>query len=158
MDGLDSSHHIFRHVGGSRIHDDFIDSAAFRRKNLPDGTLEPGLSVNWTEYFQKPTPQEAVPPLCEVLRSKGRTLGPTSRFALLNVGQAKKAASKYANVSIVRKKEQNDPSHAEIRDYDEAFNEFVAEELQKIILATIRQHPKPDQNAIIAFAIGVASG
>jgi hypothetical protein len=142
MNELASSHHIFRHVGGSRIHDDFIDSAAFRRKILPDGKLELGLSVNWAEYFQKPTPQEAVPPLCEVLRDKGRTLGPTSRFALLNVRQAKKAASKYANVSIVRKKEQNDPSHAEIGDYDEALNEFVAEELQKIILATYPTTPK----------------
>ena len=142
MDELDSSHHIFRHVGGSAIHDDFIDSSAFRRRKLPDGKLEPGLSVNWAEYFQKSTPQEAVQPLCEVLRNKDRTLGPTSRFALLNVGQAKKAASKYANVSIVRKEEENDPSHAEIRDYDEALNEFVAEELQKMILATYPPTPK----------------
>jgi hypothetical protein len=55
MTELDSANHIFRHVGGGSIHDDFIEPAAFRRKKLKDGTLEKALSVNWLEYFQGDT-------------------------------------------------------------------------------------------------------
>lgn len=135
MTELDSANHIFRHVGGGSIHDDFIEPAVFRRKKLKDGTLEKGLSVNWLEYFQKATPEEAIAPLCEILRKKGRTIGTTSKFALLNVGAAKEAAAKYTSVSIVLDKQPDDPSHASVQDYDEALNEQVAEELQKVIIA-----------------------
>ena len=90
MSERDPSHHVFRHVGGASIDGDFIDPAAFRRKIKDDGNIEPGLSVNWVEYFQKDTPEEAVPPLCTIFAQKNRKVGTTSKFALLNVGKAKR--------------------------------------------------------------------
>jgi hypothetical protein len=134
MSERDPSHHIFRHVGGAAIDGGFIDPAAFRRK-IKDGKMEEGLSVNWVEYFQKATPEEAVPPLCAIFAQKNRKVGTTSKFALLNVAQAKAAAAKYAAVSIVLDEKLEDPSHSLIKDYDEALNDQVAEELQKVIIA-----------------------
>jgi hypothetical protein len=133
MADLDPSHHIFRYVGGGSIAGDFIDPAAFRRK-VKDGKLEEGLSVNWVEYFDKATPKEAIPPLREIFDKKKFKIGATAKFALLNVGAAKTAAAKYASVSIVLNAQGDDPSHSLIRDYDEALNDEVAEELQKIII------------------------
>jgi hypothetical protein len=139
MSELDPSHHIFRHVGGASIDGDFIDPAAFRRK-IKDGKMEPGLSVNWVEYFQKATPEEAVPPLCAIFANKNRKVGATSKLALLNVAQVMKAAAKYAAVSIVLNEELDDPSHSLIKDYEEALNDQVAEELQKVVIAA---YPPP---------------
>jgi hypothetical protein len=133
MADLDPSHHIFRYVGGGSIEGDFIDPAAFRRKTK-DGKLEKGLSVNWVEYFEKSTPKEAIAPLREIFEKKKFKIGATSKFALLNVGAAKTAAARYTSVSIVLDAQENDPSHSLIRDYDEAFNDQVAEELQKVII------------------------
>jgi len=142
MTALAPAHHIFRYVGGASIDGDFIDPAAFRRKKKQDGKLEDGLSVNWVEYFRTTSPAEAVPSLCDIFLKKGRTIGTTSKFALLNVGAAKKAAAKYAAVSIVLNAQINDPSHSLIKDYDEALNEQVAEELQKVIMAAFPPAPK----------------
>jgi hypothetical protein len=134
-DDLDPSHHIFRYVGGSRIDGDFIDPSAFRREHK-DGKLEEGLSVNWVEWFGKPTPQEAVQPLKALLIKKKFGVGATSRFALLNVGSAKAAASKYATVSIVLDKQPDDESHSLVKDYAEALNDQVAEQLHKAMIAS----------------------
>jgi len=130
---LDPLHHIFRYVGGGSIEGDFIDPAAFRRK-VKDGKLEEGLSVNWVEYFEKATPKEAIAPLRETFVKKKFKIGATAKFALLNVGAAKTAAARYTSVSIVLDAQENDPSHSLIKDYDEAFNDQVAEELQKVII------------------------
>jgi hypothetical protein len=133
MADLDPSHHIFRYVGGASIDGDFIEPAAFRRK-MKDGKLEEGLSVNWVEYFQKATPKEAIAPLREIFDKKKFKIGATAKFALLNVGAAKTAAARYTTVSIVLDEEDDDPSHSLIKDYDQAFNNQVAEELQKVII------------------------
>jgi hypothetical protein len=90
--------------------------------------------VNWVEYFEKSTPKEAVAPLREIFEKKKFKIGATSKFALLNVGAAKTAVARYTSVSIVLDAQENDPSHSLIRDYDEAFNDQVAEELQKAII------------------------
>ena len=135
MTHLDPSHHIFRYVGGSMIDGDFIEPAAFRR-TVKGGRLEAGLSVNWVEYFQKSTPREAIPQLRDVFLKKGRTIGATSKFALLNVAAAKAAAMRYAAIAIVLDQQPNDPSHSLIKDYEEALNDQVAEQLQKVIMAS----------------------
>jgi hypothetical protein len=142
MSALDPAHHIFRHIGGAAIDGDFIDPAAFRRRKKDDGKLEEGLSVNWVEYFQTSTPKEAVLPLCAIFAKKGRKVGTTSKFALLNVREATEAAVKYAAVSIVLDDQEDDPSHSLIKDYDEVLNDQVAEELQKVILAA---YPPPSK-------------
>jgi hypothetical protein len=140
---LDPSHHVFRHVGGASIDGDFIEPAAFRRKKKENGQLEEGLSVNWVEYFQKNTPQEAVPPLLEIFTKKGRRVGPKSesKFALLNVGAAKNAAAKYTTVTIVLDEQEDDPSHSLVKDYDEALNDQVAEQFAKVVIDTYPARP-----------------
>ena len=72
MSELDPSDHIFRHIGGASIDGDFIDPAAFRRKIKDDGKMEDGLSVNWVEFFQRATPEEAIPPLCDIWDQRTR--------------------------------------------------------------------------------------
>ena len=142
MSPLDPAHHIFRHIGGAAIDGDFVEPAAFRRKKKDDGKLEDGLSVNWVEYFQTSTPEEAVPLLCAIFAKKGRKVGTTSKFALLNVREAMDAAARYAAVSIVLDAQADDPSHSLVKDYDEALNDQVAEELQKVTRAAYPPPPK----------------
>ena len=137
MKELNPIHHIFRHVGATKIHDDFIDSEAFRLRTDEEtgAVIEKGLSVNWVEYFKQSSPQEAVAPLRGVLEKKGRKIGGKSRFALLNIGAAKAAAAKYVTVSIATDSDPLDPSHAQVTGY-QAYNYAVAEELVKVILAS----------------------
>jgi len=140
MTALDDTHHFFRHIGKARIDGEFIDPSAFRLKSEAEGKLEEGLSINWVEYFGKPTPEEAVTPVIKALRKKGRTIGGESRFALLNVGAAKAAAAKFAAVQIVTDPEPNDPSHALVKG-QHAYNDQIAEELQKVIITTFAARP-----------------
>ena len=99
--------------------------------------------MNWVEYFRKPTAQEAIPPLLEIFAKKGRKISQKSqsKFALLNVGTAKNAAAEYTTVAIVLDAEEHDPSHSLVKDYDEALNEQVAEQLAKVIIATFPSRP-----------------
>ena len=137
MNELDSSHHIFRHVGATKIHDDFIDPEAFalRTDDETGEVIEPGLSVNWVECFRQSSPQAAIAPLRRILEKKGRTVGGKSGFALLNVGAAKAAAAKYVAVSIATDNDPQDPSHATVTGYRD-YNVAVSEELAKIVIAT----------------------
>jgi hypothetical protein len=97
--------------------------------------------VNWVEWFGTPTPEEAVQPLRNVFIRKGFTVGATSKFGLLNVAAAKVAASKYAAVSIVLDKQPNDESHSLVKDYDEALNDQVAEQLHKAMITSYPTKP-----------------
>jgi hypothetical protein len=136
MAELDHAHHFFRHIKQSWIDGDFIEPTAFRLRFLESGDkLEDGLSVNWVEYFKKATPQEAVAPLLETLIKKGRKVGGESKFALLNVGTAKNAAAMYTTVTVVLAEEENDLSHSLVKGY-EAYNDQVAEELAKVVIAS----------------------
>lgn len=137
---LDPSHHIFRYVGGASIDGDFIEPAALRRK-VEGGRTEEGLSVNWVEYFRKSTSGEAVQPLVQIFARKKFKVGKTSKFALLNVANAKKVASVYATVAIVLDPQQDDPSHSLVKDYDETLNDQVAEQLAKAIIRTYPVNP-----------------
>jgi len=132
MTDLDDGHHFFRHIKKSWMDGEFIDPAAFRLKILENGQFEDGLAINWVEFFLRPTPKEAVQPLRDILRKKGRTVGGESRFALLNVGAAKAAGAKFTKVEIVMDEEPDDPSHALVKGY-QLFNEQVAEELAKVV-------------------------
>jgi len=69
-----------------------------------------------------------------------RTIGGESKFALLNVRAVKEAAAKYVPVTVVLDEEEGDPSHSLVNGY-EAFNEEVAEEILKIVIAAC--HPPP---------------
>jgi hypothetical protein len=137
---LKHSDHFFRHIKKSWMDGGFVDPAAFRLRKDSIGRFESGLSINWVEYFRKATPQEAIAALTEILRKKKRTVGGQSRFALLNVGEAKNAAAKYTTVAVVFDEEVNDPSHALVTGY-EKYNDQVAEELAKIIINKIPPTP-----------------
>ena len=84
-------------------------------------------------FFQVSEPQDAIAPLRQTLIDKGRTIGGQSRFALLNVGDAKAAAKEYVPISIVMDALEDDPSHALVTGYD-AYNDQVAEELAKVVI------------------------
>lgn len=137
---LDPSHHVFRHIKKSWMDGDFIEPAAFRLRRQDNGQLEKGLSVNWVEYFKKHIAEEAVPSLREIFIKKGRNPGGKSKFALLNVGASKAAAARYTNITIVHDEEKDDPSHSLIKDF-EAFNDQVAEELAKTVIAAFPVRP-----------------
>ncbi len=98
------------------------------------------MSVNWVEYFQKATPQEAIAPLRNTLVKKGRAVGGESKFALLNVGTAKAAAATYIPVAIVLDPEPDDPSHSLVKGY-EAYNDQVAEQLARVVIDTYPAKP-----------------
>lgn len=141
MNELDPSHHFFRHLKKSWMDGDFIDPAAFRlRQDNDTGQFEDGLSVNWVEYFGKPTAQEAVAPVRSILEGKGRTVSALSKFALLKVDSAKAAAKQYVDIAVVNDAEPSDASHALVTGY-EAHNDQVAEELAKIVIATYSAKP-----------------
>jgi hypothetical protein len=131
---LKTSDHFFRHVKKSWIDGEFIEPAAFRLRTDNTGQFEEGLSINWAEYFRRTTLQEAISPLTEILRKKGRTVSRESRFVLLNVGEAKSAAAKYTTVAVVFDEERDDPSHALVTGY-EKYNDKVAEELAKVVIS-----------------------
>lgn len=137
MKELDPKHHFFRHIGASFLYDDgSIGHTAFRLKqDMTTGQLEDGLSVNWVEYFGKADPKEAIAPLRSIIEGKGRKVGAQSKFALLNVDSAKAAAAKYINIVVVPDAEPNDASHALVKGY-ETFNDQVALELAKVVIAT----------------------
>jgi hypothetical protein len=79
--------------------------------------------------------QDVIARLRDILIRKGRSVGGESKFALLNVGQAKAAAAEYIPVAIILDEEGDDPSHSMVTGY-EAYNDQVAEALAKVILAT----------------------
>jgi hypothetical protein len=135
MPELALSSHVFRHIKKTWMDGDFVDPAAFRLRQETGGNLEDGLSVNWVEYFQKATAQEAIAPIRNALVKKGRSVGGESKFALLNVGTAKTAAAIYTSVAIVQDPEPDDPSHSLVKGY-EAYNDQVAEELAKVVIDT----------------------
>jgi hypothetical protein len=139
MIDLDPDHHFFRHIKATWMDGDFVDPAAFRLRNEADGELEDGLSVNWCEYFEKFIPKDAVQPLREVLVSEGRTVGKTSKFALLNVRDTISAAAKYVPVRVAHDGDEVDSSHSLVIGY-EAFNDQVAEEIAKVVLETFPAH------------------
>ena len=131
MADIDDSDHFFRHIKKSWMDGDFVDPSAFRLARKQD-KFEDGLSVNWLEYFGKSTPGEAIAPLRETLIKKKRSVGGESKFALLNVAEAKSAAAAYIAIAIVHDAEDNDQSHALVKGYEEC-NEQVAEELAKVV-------------------------
>jgi hypothetical protein len=133
-DDLAPADHLFRHIKKSWIDDGFIEPAAFRLSDKEMGKIDDGLSINWVEYFERSNPQEAIPPLVALLERK-RKIGKESRFALLNVQSAKDAAARYTPIQIVMDREELDASHALIKGYA-SYNDQVAEELQKVIIAS----------------------
>ncbi len=77
------------------------------------------LSVNWLEYFDEPTLETAMDRVRAVFDKKGYRVSLNGRFAALNVGSAKRAASEGAGItlSIDHIPLYDDPSHSGILGY-----------------------------------------
>jgi hypothetical protein len=73
--------------------------------------------------------------LRDVFVAKKRSIGATAECAMLNVGAAKEAASRYADVSVILNAEPIDKSHSLVTGYADALNDQVAEQLQTAISA-----------------------
>lgn len=80
---------------------------------------EDHLSVNWLEYFDETELNAAVERVQEVFHSKGFTLRPNGRFAVLNVEAAKTAVHEAVRLTlnIDHLPLSDDPSHAGILGY-----------------------------------------
>lgn len=156
MKHLPDADHIFRHIKSSWMDGEFVEPAAFRLREDPKSPtgFENGLSVNWVEFFQMADPAEAVVALCRVMRKNGRTVGTTSTFAMLNNGDVKIAASKYAQVAVVHDKippsdgRPGDLSHSLVTGY-ETYNDEVAEAIHKVILRTYPAAPATPARTIL---------
>lgn len=148
MTHLPDTDHIFRHIKKSWMDGGFIDPAAFRLRKISESPtgFEDGLSVNWVEFFNMPSPAEAVVPLCKVMRANGRTVGSTSTFAMLNNGSVKTAASRYAQITVVHDRippsdgRPGDLSHSLVTGY-ETRNDQVAEAIHKVIICMYPASP-----------------
>jgi hypothetical protein len=79
--------HVARQVGGSKIlPDGSADGAGFRLRAEDDGQL----SINWMELFSRSEGhQYCIDAIAAVFQRKGRKVGSTSRFFVLNVGNSK---------------------------------------------------------------------
>ena len=77
------------------------------------------LSVNWLEYFGETELNAAVERVREVFHSKGFTLRPNGRFAVLNVEAAKTAVHEAVGrtLNIEHLPLSDDPSHSGILGY-----------------------------------------
>ena len=111
-DELPDHDHVVRYVKPSLVEDETIDGGAFLLR-----TSETALSVNWLEAFEGNQQDQ----LSEVRRLCRLNLARNGRFALLNVGEAKRQVSgsmEGVGISAAPLAPMDgfeaDPSHAEI--------------------------------------------
>lgn len=81
---------------------------------------EPGLSVNWLEWYGRPASDANLKSILACIRSKPREVKKTHKFAILQVGDIGKIESEGRCLTVVSTPEKNkdgdtvDPSHAEV--------------------------------------------
>ncbi len=125
------SNHISRHCGGSHVEDGEIGADAFMLR-----ASDESLSVNWLELLQLSDRQSEIREVCRVLRDKGRTLGPTSVIAVLNVGEVLEHVrnAEARTLKVVHVPEENDPSHSGIFGYtaeDDIIADLIAQKINE---------------------------
>ena len=112
---LRNDHHVARYCKPSAVGQDGMPmTVAFRLRHDEDY-----LSVNWLEYFRAPDLSAAVDMVKAVFRSKGYSVRPNGRFAVLGVGAAKTAVHLGVGkeLRIESMPLPNDPSHSGILGY-----------------------------------------
>ncbi len=106
--------HVSRYVGGSKITRGRITGAAFELRPGEDA-----LSVNWLEYLELHDRNAEIQELRKVFLEKGRTLQPTAKFAVLNVGETRGYIRQESDdnreiLFLHDPEEPTDPSHSGI--------------------------------------------
>lgn len=128
-------HHIARHCKGSQLteYDRPMPTAFHLKEN------EENLSVNWIEFYGKVTFSDGID---RIRRDVQLELRRKARFAVLNVGDAKKevktkSPDKY-DIAVKHAPEISNPSHSEIRgmNSERAKNEMIAVILAECVRET----------------------
>lgn len=135
-DIVPDGHHVSRLCGGSHVREDgTIAATAFKPRSG-----EAYLSVNWLEHLELPDRQSQIKEVLRVLGTK-RKVGNSARLAVLNVGSARDAVSRYSydhlELSFRHEPEADpgipqDPSHSGIHGVPEDDN-LVAELLARAV-------------------------
>ena len=152
-DELPNHNHVVRYVGASNMFDideGVVDGGAFILSDKDLIEDEPGLSVNWIEYFGLPTKPEQLEAVRRVVR---RTLGANSRFAELEVGATKNFLNSWApQVTFVHDplgaddEHIADPSHTSIRGLgllDTNTVEIIADLMAKLCVVCLHPGRQP---------------
>ena len=119
-DPVPDDHHVARHCPKSKLDEDgWPRPTAFMLK-VARG--EKSLSVNWLEYLGVSERSDQIAELREVYKRKKYMIGPTSKFAVLQVGQTIDNVSSNTNgvhrISVIHEPEgppefdYEDPSHS----------------------------------------------
>ncbi|MER2519633.1 MAG: hypothetical protein ABTQ34_02970 [Bdellovibrionales bacterium] len=105
-----------RHIAKNRIRRDAsghvvgINSQAFRTRPTDNGAL----SVNWLEWFRKPTENDNIKVSIHVLRNT-RNIGPHDAFGIGQVKKIKEVCrSRSKQVRIVHAPSRENPAHSTI--------------------------------------------
>lgn len=114
---LPEDNHVMRHVAKNRVRrDDLghvvgIDPQAFRTRPTDDGAL----SVNWLEWFQKPTENDNVKASIHVLRNT-RNIGPNDAFGIGQVKKIKEVCRSRSSrqIRVVYAPSHGNPAHSTI--------------------------------------------
>ena len=112
-------HRVARYCGQTK-QDEYGGPAvtAFFLRKI-DGKDEEGLSVNWVEYFGLSDQEEAMRSVRAALERKGREVGTEGIFALLRVGDTRRAASPQRSICFRHDPVAQDCSHTLIVGYQE---------------------------------------
>ena len=110
-------HRVARYCGESKQDENGEPAVtAFYLRNL-DGEDEEGLSVNWVECFGSCDLKQAMRKVQKALVRKGRSVGAKGIFALLKVGDTRRAALPQRRICFRHDPEPLDCSHTLIVGY-----------------------------------------
>ncbi len=104
---IPDDHYVVRYAKPSLINEDRITGAVFELK-----PGEPGLSVNWLDFFENCIKDQQ---LDKVRESTQMDMNKNGRLAELNVGRTKlHLISEMKSISFKHKPCDDDPSHSEV--------------------------------------------
>ena len=134
-DRVPDSDHIARYCRGSSVESDgTINRMAFRIRNE-----EGYLSVNWLEFLKKPSREEEIDEIQNVLRKK-LTLGSRSRIAVANVGSLIDHIRAERILKVQHEPEPEDQSHSGIFGYG------IDDDLIELMISEVFQESYPSKS------------
>lgn len=134
-DRVPDSDHISRYCRGSSVESNgTINRMAFRIRNE-----EEYLSVNWLEFLKKPSREEEIDEIQNVLRKK-LTLGSRSRIAVANVGSLIDHIRAERILKVQHEPEPEDQSHSGIFGYG------IDDDLIELMISEVFQESYPSKS------------